>query len=782
MTVARLAVRSRLPSLTVVLSIAFLAILLLPTAFPSHRRTDTGASVQFVGGAWTVTSVAQGGVAADAGLAVGDTVVTTDGEPPLVRRRTDPELDLSRSTRWVVERDGRELTLRPRWEASRWNAFGEPAAMLLVALTFLGVATFVRLSRPRDELSGHFWRLCLAMALVLALSPAAGSDVVWARAINVLAFAHLPFLFLRFFLQFPQGDPPKGAALALVRFLSIGGVVAGSGYFVAGLLGSDLTYGFRSALMGLLALGFLGGLYCLLRTYVSPRTLGARQQIRLAFIGSGLAVMPLVLLGLVPISLGGDEILRPQIVALSLAFLPLTFAYVILRHRAFGIDVFVRKTLVSGAMTFVLASCYGLVSYALGAVGEGLDAERGPFNLLVFSAIVALTFVPLREAASRLIDHLIYRDRFDLVRVLETFGSQMTSASPIDDLLSSIISSLARATNLRGAIVLIESVSEGSKIRASCGDYTNPAVAQGIVDRVDLSSERTPADFGGIVLPLVAHGDRVGTLVLGPKRVRSEFSSEETALFASVATQMAGAIANALLVERLRGKVVELELLRDRLRQVQEATSRRLAQDLHDTTLHTVLGLIRQTEDLADAVTDSQVNGVAVAERLGQLVERERDVAYELRELCANLYPSELAYLGLVSALSGIARKFSSEENLIVTFQATGFPIEHRLPQRYEEALYRIVLEALDNACRHAAASVATITLKRDGKGIELTVSDNGRGFDVPTSFGSLLRQGHIGLVSMHDRIEQLGGALSIVSAPSRGTTIRASLTIEEAS
>jgi signal transduction histidine kinase len=748
--------------------------------FPDSSRIDIGAVVQHDGSVWVVTSISDGSIAEAAGLAVGDIVTSTDDDPPLTRRLTDPELDLSGSSQWTVSRQGQTLVLRPQWQASRWFAFGEPAAMLLVALTFWGVGASVRQLRPRDDLSKHFWQLCLTIALVLALSPAAGADVVWARVIEVPAFALLPYFFARFFIEFPRNGPPKGISLAAVRILWISGAIAGTGFLVAGLLGSEWFYHFRTILLALLASGLLGGLTCLARTYLSPRTSDTRQRVLIVLLSAVLAVVPLVMLSVLPIGLGVPELLRPQIAALSLAFLPLGFAYAILRHQVFEIDVLVSRTLVSGAMTFVLAGTYGLVLYALDTVGAGLDSERGPLILFVLSAAVALTFVPLREFTGRLVDRLIYLDRFDLVRVLRSFGGQLASDRSIDALLSDVASSLARATNLRGVAVLIETASQGQKIRASFGEYSDAAVAQEIADRVARTGTVEPVDADGLVIPLTAHGDRVGTLILGPKRIRAEFSPEEAALFASVASQIAAAIANALLVERLQEKVVELELLRDRLRLVQETTSKRLAQDLHDTTLHTVLGLIRQTEDIVDAVAGNPVGDSSLADRLGQLVEKQHDIAYELRELCTNLYPSELAFLGLAPALSGVARKFSREENLIVHFQADGFPIEQRLPQELEEALYRVVLEALDNACRHADARTATISLQRDRRCVELTVSDDGRGFAIPMSFGSLLRQGHIGLVGMHDRIRQLGGELSINSAPGAGTTIQVSLSIEE--
>src|SRR6185369_8571436 len=100
------------------------------------------------------------------------------------------------------------------------------------------------------------------------------------------------------------------------------------------------------------------------------------------------------------------------------------------------------------------------------------------------------------------------------------------------------------------------------------------------------------------------------------------------------------------------------------------------------------------------------------------------------------------------------------------------------LPSDIRTACFRIAQEALANAARHAGASEVKLQLKLAGNDLELTVSDNGAGFDLERHRSPEERKNHVGLVTMAERANLLGGSLDIDTAPGRGTRIRASLPI----
>lgn len=272
-------------------------------------------------------------------------------------------------------------------------------------------------------------------------------------------------------------------------------------------------------------------------------------------------------------------------------------------------------------------------------------------------------------------------------------------------------------------------------------------------------------------------------LCLVPKKHSPKARLEYLGLAEQIADQLAIAIVNDLLAEQLRERLKELELLRDRLLNAQEQERKRLALDLHDGALHTVLELGRRTRALMEIlhVADGTANGTAdvtvelLEARLKDLAECAQFVANELRGLSTDLYPSELTHLGLPSALEGLVRRVNRDEGVIVHFTST-FPEGLRLHSAVEDTLYRVAREALDNVSRHSGARIATLNLGIERGQIVLSVQDDGRGFIVPASPVDLLRQGHIGMISARERVENLHGKLVIESAPRTGTLVRVHL------
>ncbi len=97
---------------------------------------------------------------------------------------------------------------------------------------------------------------------------------------------------------------------------------------------------------------------------------------------------------------------------------------------------------------------------------------------------------------------------------------------------------------------------------------------------------------------------------------------------------------------------------------------------------------------------------------------------------------------------------------------------ERRLPEEVELLLFRITQEALRNVWRHSEATEAEVTVEFDDQKTRITVSDNGKGFDLPRTIGDLARDGKLGLAGMQERAQLLGGTVKVQSQPGRGTSI----------
>ena len=201
----------------------------------------------------------------------------------------------------------------------------------------------------------------------------------------------------------------------------------------------------------------------------------------------------------------------------------------------------------------------------------------------------------------------------------------------------------------------------------------------------------------------------------------------------------------------------------------QEEERLRLARELHDDTIQSVIAL-KQRVQLAQASVKDQTS----RRTLGELETLSEQTIENLRRMTRALRPIYLEDLGLVTALEMLARETSQNNSLDVEFEKTGE--EQRLSREVELALYRMAQEALNNVVRHSQAKRADLQLSFGEKEIKLEVSDNGLGFDMPKSPTDFAPSGHFGLLGIRERADLIGARLEVESAPGKGTRLRVRL------
>jgi signal transduction histidine kinase len=197
----------------------------------------------------------------------------------------------------------------------------------------------------------------------------------------------------------------------------------------------------------------------------------------------------------------------------------------------------------------------------------------------------------------------------------------------------------------------------------------------------------------------------------------------------------------------------------------QEEERSRLARDLHDDTIQSLVALTRKAQ-----LIRRSLDGQPEADQLGEMEEMTTQIIDDLRRLARDLRPIYLEELGLAPALRMLAQETGSALDIPVSFRITG--TEQRLSTETELALYRIAQEALSNVSQHANASQATVHLDFASKTVTLTVSDDGRGFEVPGSPAEMAPEGHYGLLGMQERAELIGARIMFRSESNQGTSV----------
>jgi len=274
----------------------------------------------------------------------------------------------------------------------------------------------------------------------------------------------------------------------------------------------------------------------------------------------------------------------------------------------------------------------------------------------------------------------------------------------------------------------------------------------------ELAAQYGDAPHQLLRLPLIYQAETVGHLLLGSRTPDEPFTSGDRRLLDDLARQVGVAVH----ATRLTG---DLQRSRERLVTAREEERRRLRRDLHDGLGPT---LAAQTLKVGSARALYQRDAVAADALLGELESDLQLALTDIRRLVYDLRPPALDELGLVGAIREHASRYGvgtkETQGLCIGIEAPE-PLPP-LPAAVEVAAYRIVQEALTNVVRHAHAHTGWVRVDVDGS-LRLEITDDGIGLPSPRHIG-------VGLVSMRERAEELGGSCIVERQVAGGTRVLA--------
>ena len=475
-----------------------------------------------------------------------------------------------------------------------------------------------------------------------------------------------------------------------------------------------------------------------------------RDQIKLVAFALALATAILV-----PATVVANPLFGAASNLVVLPLIPAAIAVAIVRHRLFGIDVVINRTVVFAGLGAFITLVY--VAIVVG-VGRLLGAGSGNRALAIAAtAVVAVAFQPVRERVQRLANRLVYGARSNPYETLARFSSRVAETYDVDDVLPRVARVLADATGATQADVW---VTVGNSLFRAAAYPDDVSTARSIP--LGAGGALPDAFPGQYVAPVRHGGDLLGALtVTEPPGV--VLSPEERRLVDDLARQAGLVLRNVLLTEQLKAKVEEiaeraseLRASRERIVTAQDAERRRMERDIHDGAQQHLVALAVKLR-LVKALV--QRDPPRAKSMLDELRHEVGDALDSLRNLARGIYPALLSDQGLALALRAHA------ERLMLPVRVVDDGVARYAPE-VENAVYFCCLEALQNISKYANATQSTITLaERDGV-LHFEVSDDGRGFDPAKA-----RRG-AGLQNMADRMAALGGSVAIESEPGTGTTV----------
>ena len=468
----------------------------------------------------------------------------------------------------------------------------------------------------------------------------------------------------------------------------------------------------------------------------------SRTQLRWVAGAAALAAFSALLLWFGPeLILGAPLVPRSSVALLGLPF-PVALAMAVNRHHLFDIDTVVNRSLVYGGLTAGVLLTYAVTVTFIG----GLIPGNAPYAVALLGAgAVAIVALPLRDRLQGSVNRLMYGDRDEPELALRRLSRRLEESLDPQTVLPTLVEAVAEAT--RSPYVAIEFERDG-EARAEATHGSVP---------IDGGHPREP-----VRLPIVYRGRPVGRLVVVPRAADEPFSAADERLLADLARQAAPAVEAVRLTGDLRRSREELVATREEER-------RRLRRDLHDELGPSLAGSLMKLGAARSLMAAEPARATAL---LDDLETDARAMIDEIRRIAHGLRPPALDELGLLGVLRQRIVTFDegpSDPRLRVSLEAPDqLPA---LPAAVEVAALRIALEGLTNAARHSRASNACVALGIDGDVLVVSVTDDGIGLSANASPG-------VGLASMRERADELGGSLTIETPDGGGTVVVARLPV----
>jgi signal transduction histidine kinase len=575
-------------------------------------------------------------------------------------------------------------------------------------------------------------------AYAVLAHPGALPGGAWAVLVNERAWPLLFAFVAAIAWIFPDGRLPSPRW----RPFAIGAAVSFAGLIVLSLLAaerfseeyahvssplpelSESVVGIPFLVTGLGALAGLVGGALAVRTRLRRSSGIEHRQVKwLAF--AAVLIPAAVVTCLIEVAVtGGDGPATVVGLVVALTAMPVAIGIAVMRYRLYEIDRLINRTLVYVALSAVLAAVFAAVSLSLGvAIGSGSTLSTAAATLAV-----ALLFGPLRARVQLLVDRRFDRARYEGLRTVERFLADLWEGRAAPDGVEAV---LARALGDPGLEL---------HFRLPGGEVDVDATGRVVDGVAGPDRARTPVRRGAIPLATVVHDTALG---------------ERPDLLESVIGAAGLAIEIARLGVEARRQLAEVEESRARIVTVGYEERRRLERDLHDGAQQRLVSIglaLRHVQGQLPAASPAARGLDSTVSELSRAIE-------ELRELARGVRPA-----GLDDGLARALRELASRSRIRTSVEVT----EERFEDRLETAAYFVASEALANAAKHAQASHVVLRAARRNGSLVVSVDDDGVGGAIPSE-GS-------GLAGMTDRIAALGGHVTVVSPPGRGTVVTAEL------
>jgi signal transduction histidine kinase len=777
------------PKVLIFSSLAFIAVAVSITFFIlSLGKPIMGIELTLVNRVWSVTDVSTSGLGYQAGIKNGDTPVVINNQPAqtfLDRYSRDGEIDQSLiKEATFVDKSGQLKSADLR------DVFPFRPALIAQLSTFAACLIFWTISlyvffKGRKNSPALVLGLCgLLFGLLLCANMAGGLAISIANQISIVTAIFGPWLFLHFFLVLPE-ERANLRNSPLIYLVYLPPTTTAVLFFLIGWADNQPLPGFRDFRFLEIGMGLIAVASVATFNYLQAVSARTRQQMEIMLVGCLAALIPFLILYLLPQTISGQSIIPPGFSVIFFVFIPVSMGYAVVTQKLMDIDVFIRRGVIYSLITIIMAA---ILSSAILLILLWQKSLTGPEVIaigLALGGIATALFGPAKKGIETAVDKFFYKDRYDYRTIIQGLSSSLRNLKELQEISRLIVGTAVKTLNLAGGCLVVKGQSNDFYVSAAQGIFTDTNKQLQLLALIDQHSHviefpntATAEDPDvAFLIPLIAGEKESGLLVISHKTSRQDFSSDDIYLLQGVASVAAVTLRSALLAHDVSARDTFVSI-----------ASHELHAPLAALMGYTALLLKRERPE---ALRKQWLKNI---EDCGQQLTDIVDDLLNVSRIQSGLVDIKLEKVKLAEIIEdrlALVQEDSDKHEFVVT-------IEPDLPSPMVDRtkFSQVVDNLLSNAVKYSPnGGRITLAAKydRQNQHIVVSVADHGIGIDLKDK-DSLFRTFHridrpetqgikgvgLGLYVVKEWTEAMGGKVWLESELNKGSTFFVAIPVKD--
>ncbi|HEY4699515.1 MAG TPA: GAF domain-containing sensor histidine kinase, partial [Nitrososphaerales archaeon] len=284
---------------------------------------------------------------------------------------------------------------------------------------------------------------------------------------------------------------------------------------------------------------------------VSPRT---RQQMKIVSIGCLGAVVPFLSLSILPATI--ESVIPSGFNVLFISFVPLSMGYAVVTTKLMDIDVIIRRGIIYGLITLVMAAILSTAIFSVLTFRESLGVPGDIFIAVILSGIAIILLGPIKKGIEFLLDRFFYRDRYDYRKIIQSLGISLNSAKDITEVSRLVVGTTVNTLNLAGGCLFVKRQSNSFQVTAAQGTFIEIDKKNDLLTLISQhnhliefpNTASTVNSDLAYLIPLVVVKEEIAFLCVSQKASRQDFSSDDVFLLQEIAFAAALELHSAMLI------------------------------------------------------------------------------------------------------------------------------------------------------------------------------------------------------------------------------------------